>query len=52
MWGLPVLALVLALAGLAAAFARWRRDPPVTATEEDRALVARALASHQVDEGS
>ena len=49
-WGLPVLALVLALAGLAAAFARWRREPPVTATEEDRALVARALAAHQVDE--
>lgn len=42
-WILPVVALVLALAGLAAAFARWRRVPATAATEEDRALVARAL---------
>jgi cytochrome c-type biogenesis protein CcmH len=43
-WALPVVALVLGLAGLSAAFARWRRIPPVAATDEDRALVARALA--------
>ena len=49
-WVLPVLVLVLALAGLTAAFARWRREPPLAATDEDRALVARALAAHQAPE--
>jgi cytochrome c-type biogenesis protein CcmH len=42
-WILPVVAVVLALAGLGAAFARWRRAPATVATEEDRALVERAL---------
>lgn len=42
-WFLPVLGLVLALAALGAAFARWRRAPLTTATDEDRALVDRAL---------
>ena len=41
-WVLPVVALVLGLAGLSAAFARWRRSPAATATEDDRALVERA----------
>ena len=46
-WALPVAALICALAGLAFAFRRWRRDaaadhdPP----DDDRALVAAALAS-------
>lgn len=45
-WILPVVALVLGLAGVSAAFARWRRDPAATATDADRALVERALAEH------
>jgi len=42
-WILPVVALVLALAGLAAAFARWRRAPESVASDADRALVDDAL---------
>jgi cytochrome c-type biogenesis protein CcmH/NrfF len=41
-WILPVVALVLGLAGVSAAFARWRREPPRAATEADRALVDEA----------
>ena len=40
---LPVVALVAALAGVSAAFARWRRTPTATATDDDRALVEQAL---------
>jgi cytochrome c-type biogenesis protein CcmH len=44
-WVLPVVALVFAVAGLAAAFHRWRatREPPITDT--DRARVDEALAA-------
>ncbi len=42
-WALPAAAAVLAAAGLAAAFGRWRRDGPVTVSEADRRLVAAAL---------
>jgi cytochrome c-type biogenesis protein CcmH len=42
-WVLPVVALVIALAGLAAAFARWRRTPERHASDADRALVEEAL---------
>jgi cytochrome c-type biogenesis protein CcmH len=41
-WGLPVVAVVLALAGLTFAFVRWRREPRLVATAEDEALVAEA----------
>ncbi|MGQ0433499.1 MAG: cytochrome c-type biogenesis protein [Microthrixaceae bacterium] len=47
-WVLPVVALVLGLAGLSAAFARWRRSPAGAATDEDRALVNRARAERDV----
>jgi cytochrome c-type biogenesis protein CcmH len=42
-WVLPVVALVIAIAGLAAAFHRWRtvREPPLS--DEDRARVEAAL---------
>lgn len=43
-WVLPVVALVLGLAGVGAAFSRWRRVPAVAATDEDRSLVDDALA--------
>lgn len=42
-WILPVVALVGAVAGVAAAFARWRRRPESVPTEADRALVEQAL---------
>jgi cytochrome c-type biogenesis protein CcmH len=42
LWGLPVLAMVLGVAGLALAFRRWRRAPQLTATADDEQLVARA----------
>ena len=43
-WVLPVVALVVGLAGVAAAFARWRRAPRTHASAADRALVDQALA--------
>ncbi|MEX2292399.1 MAG: cytochrome c-type biogenesis protein CcmH [Acidimicrobiales bacterium] len=44
-WVLPVIALVVGLAALSAAFARWRRTTALEVTDEDRALVAAALAA-------
>jgi cytochrome c-type biogenesis protein CcmH/NrfF len=41
-WVLPVVALVLGLAGVSAAFARWRRAPIVAVTDADRSLVEQA----------
>jgi cytochrome c-type biogenesis protein CcmH len=41
-WVLPVVALVLALFGLAVAFRRWRLAPATVVTDEDRALVEQA----------
>ena len=46
-WVLPVLALLLAVGGLALAFRRWRREPSRVATDEDRALVEAALANQR-----
>ena len=46
-WILPVSALLLAIGGLAFAFRRWRRQPTLTASDEDRALVEAALARQQ-----
>jgi len=43
-WILPVVAMIVALGALSAAFARWRRAPASAATDEDRALVEQALA--------
>jgi cytochrome c-type biogenesis protein CcmH len=43
-WIVPVVAIVVAIAGLGAAFARWRGQPAEPVSEEDRALVAAALA--------
>jgi cytochrome c-type biogenesis protein CcmH/NrfF len=43
-WVLPVIALVLGLAGISAAFARWRRAPTAQVTEDDRAVVEQALS--------
>ena len=41
-WGLPVVALILGVAGLAFAIARWKREPRLVATDEDELLVQRA----------
>jgi cytochrome c-type biogenesis protein CcmH len=43
-WILPVVVLVVAIAGLASAFRRWRFRSDVHATQADRDLVGRALA--------
>ena len=43
-WVLPVVALVLALAGVGYVFWRWRGAATVHASDADRALVDRALA--------
>jgi cytochrome c-type biogenesis protein CcmH len=43
-WVLPVVALVLAIGGLGAAFRRWRLMDEVPVSDSDRALVADALA--------
>jgi cytochrome c-type biogenesis protein CcmH len=50
-WILPVTALLLAVGGLAFAFRRWRRQPALVATDEDRALVEAALAAGRGDDG-
>ena len=42
-WILPVVVLVVALAGVSAVLARWRRTPRSSPTDDDRALVERAL---------
>jgi cytochrome c-type biogenesis protein CcmH len=41
-WGLPVVVVILAVAGLGFAIARWKREPRMVATEADEALVTRA----------
>jgi cytochrome c-type biogenesis protein CcmH len=46
-WALPVTVLVLAVAGLAVAFRRWRHEVTAEATEADRALVAEALLAEE-----
>ena len=43
-WVLPAVVAVLAVAGLATAFLRWRRPSGEHATDADRALVAQAMA--------
>lgn len=42
-WVIPVLVGLGAVAGLVMAFRRWRAEPKLIATEDDRALVASAL---------
>ena len=44
-WGVPVLFVVLAGAGLVVAFRRWRRAEPMTASAADEDLVRSARAS-------
>ena len=43
-WALPVAVLVASLAALTAAFMRWRKREDAMPSDDDRALVARALA--------
>lgn len=49
-WTLPVVALVLGLAGVAAAFARWQRAPRTHASDADRALVEAAMTRARAPE--
>lgn len=48
-WALPVLVLILAGAGILVAVRRGRRTPRLRATDEDEALVARALEADDGD---
>ena len=48
-WALPVAVLVASLAALTAAFVRWRRREDALPSDDDRALVARALAGEPDD---
>ena len=42
-WVVPVIVVILAIAGLGLAFVRWRPRPCQAVSEADRALVERAL---------
>jgi cytochrome c-type biogenesis protein CcmH len=42
-WALPVVVVVAALGGLTVAFLRWRGRTGITVTDDDRAIVDRAL---------
>lgn len=42
-WILPVVALVVAIAGVSSAITRWRRVPRASPDDDDRALVEQAL---------
>jgi cytochrome c-type biogenesis protein CcmH len=44
-WTVPVVAFVLAVAGLAVAFRRWRARPGAVVSDADEALVQRALGN-------
>lgn len=46
-WGLPVVVLVVAAAGLVVAFRRWRTTPAERATAADAALVEEARARRE-----
>lgn len=48
-WALPAAALVCAVAGLAVAFRRWKRAADAIPDDDDRALVAAALAERDDD---
>jgi cytochrome c-type biogenesis protein CcmH len=51
-WALPVAALILGGAGIVIALRRWKRAPRLQATDDDEALVARALEEeHEHAEG-
>jgi cytochrome c-type biogenesis protein CcmH len=50
-WVIPVAALVVALAGVAFAFRRWRSAPSAQSTPADRELVDRALSAAPEGEG-
>jgi len=49
-WVIPVVALVVAAAGLVVVFRRWRVRPATRVTDADRALVAEALAAEHADQ--
>ena len=49
-WIMPIAVLVCAIAGLGAAFRRWRRDNSGEASSDDVALVEKLLAEDPTDE--
>ncbi len=46
-WVLPVAGVVVACAGVALAFRRWRADPPPEVSDDDRQRVRRALGQER-----
>jgi cytochrome c-type biogenesis protein CcmH len=46
-WVLPVVAVAAAAAGLVVVFRRWRSEPVVEATDDDRVLVEHALQDRE-----
>lgn len=51
-WALPVAVVVLAAGGLALTFRRWRREPALTASEADRALVEAERARGRLEQAT
>jgi cytochrome c-type biogenesis protein CcmH len=52
LWVIPIVGAALAVGGLGLAFARWRRVGSVQPTDDDRELVASAMAQEAVSEGA
>jgi cytochrome c-type biogenesis protein CcmH len=50
-WALPVVVLVVGFGALAFAFAKWRRELATPPDDDDRALVAQAMAEEQARAG-
>jgi cytochrome c-type biogenesis protein CcmH/NrfF len=50
-WALPAFAAVCAIAGLVVAFRRWKRAADTVPTDDDRLLVASALAAQDAPNG-
>lgn len=49
-WALPIALAVVSVAGLTLVFVRWRREVAITASDDDRLLVQRALSSREANE--
>lgn len=49
-WALPIALAVVSVAGLTLVFVRWRREVAITASDDDRLLVQRALSSRGANE--
>ena len=46
-WALPIAVAVVSVAGLSLVFVRWRRQVSISASDDDRLVVQRALSSRE-----